>query len=63
MLNFKAQTYSHFWKSSNIDYKEMSEVLADMSNQRDYSKIYKSRSQRPLNQGLEKYVVLDQDIP
>ena len=44
VLSFKANTYSHFWKSSSIDYKEMSDVLGDMKNQRDYSKIYKSRS-------------------
>ena len=52
VLSFKAATYSHFWKSSSIDYKEMSEVLADMKNQRDYSKIYKSRSTRPVSQGM-----------
>jgi len=44
VLNYTASAYSYYWKSTEIEYREMGDTLKSMLDQRDYSKIYKSRS-------------------
>ena len=63
VLSFKAGTYSYYWKSTEIDYKPINEILEGMKTQKDYSNVYKTRSSRISGSGVTKNVVLDQEIP
>ena len=59
VLNYTASTYSYYWKSTTVEYKEMGEVLDFMKNQRDYSKVYKTRSNRQSGSGTRKIVLVN----
>ena len=62
-FNYTASTHSYFWKSTQIEDKEMGEILDAIESTRDFSKVYKSRSSRPSGSGVPRHVVLDQEIP
>ena len=59
VLNYTASTYSYYWKSTTVEYKEMGEVLDFMMNQRDYSKVYKTRSNRQTGSGTRQLVLVN----
>ena len=46
VLNYTASTYSYYWKSTSVEYLQMEEVISFIKNQRDYTKVYKTRSHR-----------------
>ena len=59
MLNYTANAYSYYWKSTQIDYLSIKQILSAMEDQKDYTKIYQTRSKRPISSGRRKMAVID----
>ena len=63
VVNYTANTYSYYWKSTTIEYKEIGDILDGMKNQRDYSKIYKAKGTKSVGAATHRLIVLDEEIP